>query len=95
MSDINGRPDLTYLTQTKFEFYKELEDSIHLFVKSKKQSKTFAKIDIDSEFMNAIENIPALVQIAEMFYDQMKSRNEKSICFEIVESTLNKLRNEK
>lgn len=94
MSDINGRPDLTYLTQTKFEFHQSSNDLFWLILE-KKKSKTFASIDIDSEFVNAIENIPALVQIAEMFYDQMKSRNEKSICFEIVESTLNKLRNEK
>jgi len=73
------RPDLTYITQAEIIAWTESVG----FVGTTEQTKQL------------IENLPALVQIAEMFHDSLLGEHENGLPFQIVYQTLKNLQNER
>lgn len=85
---INGRPDLSYLTKAHISF--EQGKGLTISYPGETSEDAFVLFKYGS-FLNSIETIPALVQIAEMFYDHLKPQGD-SLAFSMVSDTLEKLK---
>lgn len=84
------RPDLSHLTQGQVIPMTDRNDvPLERFdIAVKGIESTLEEYE---SFQKAINSIPELVQIAEMFYDSLESTGINSIPFQIVKSTLDKI----
>lgn len=90
----NKRGFATYLTNNKFEC---ISGSVVSDITGTAliEDKNKNLMHVRGEYVKAIENLPALVQIAEMYHDSMLGRCEEGLPFEIVSQTLKNLQNER
>ena len=89
------RPDLTYITQAEIIAWTESADGLHKYYSITKEGKMVGFVGTTEQTKQLIENLPALVQIAEMFHDSLLGEHENGLPFQIVSQTLKNLQNER
>lgn len=87
----NKRPDLTYLTQAETIKVGSIKKDITA-IQFISKGKITGKVACDNSLIKAIENIPSLIQIAEMYFDSMDSTKEGSLPYKITKELLELLK---
>ena len=85
------RPDLSYLSQSETINIGKMKTK-HVAIQFMENGKLSGAAACSDNLVKAIENIPGLVQVAEMYFDSMDSSMEGTLPYEITKEVLERLK---
>ena len=86
------RPDLSYLSQAKTQSWGFTSDKFECIAFYNQEGKLQGSFTQSENFKGVIENIPGLVQVAEMYFDSMGSSMEGTLPYEMTKEVLERLK---
>lgn len=88
---IYKRPDLSYLSQAQTINIGKMKTK-HVAIQFMQNGKIQGAAACSDDLVKAIENIPGLVQVAEMYFDSMGSSMKGTLPYEITKELLERLK---